>query len=188
MSSRILNPIADSRRTARSNTSRRSMKNPLIGSDSGVRSTGFASSVAKLLIPTRAAANSPMPPPSTCRLPTTISVLPSRSTASIFGSSVSSCCKSPSIAAMFVARLACAPSMNAEARPRRPIRCSSRTRACPAAAARTASRVPSRESSSTKITSHSTPANTSSSRATIGAMLSRSFSTGITTHSSGTAP
>ena len=44
------------------------------------------------------------------------------------GSRVSSCCRSPSMAARNGARLACAPSMKAEARPRRPIRCSRRTR------------------------------------------------------------
>ena len=63
MSSRILNPIADSRRAALSNTSRRNMKNPLIGSDTGVRSTIPASLVAREDMPARVASHVPMPPP-----------------------------------------------------------------------------------------------------------------------------
>ena len=185
MSTRILNPIADSRRTAWSKTGRGSMKNPLIGSVTGTRKTGRASNVAKLLMPTRVAAKSPMPPPSTWRDPTTMSTPPARNSASIFGSTVSSCCRSPSMAAMWLARLACAPSMNAEARPRRPMRCNRRTRGSAEAAAWIAARVPSVESSSTKITSQAMPASALPSRATMGAMLSRSLITGMTTHSSG---
>ena len=77
------------------------------------------------------------------------------------------------------------PSMNAEARPRRPRRCSRRTRLSVRPIAATASRVPSVEPSSTKTTSQAMPSSVARSRSTSGATLSRSLSTGTTTHSSG---
>ena len=67
------------------------------------------------------------------------------------------------------------PSMQADARPRRPTRRIPRIHGRAIASRRTSSAVPSGESSSTKIISNRTPASTRSSREASSATLARSF-------------
>ena len=101
--------------------------------------------------------------------------MPARSAASIAGSRVSSCCKSPSITATYRADEASAPSITAEESPRRPIRRMHRTRPSEAARRCTSEAVPSGLESSTKITSQAIPASAASSAATSGATFARSL-------------
>jgi len=93
-------PMAESPRFAGMKTSRRSMKNPLMGT----AETGGQSAHAMRDCP-----RPPSEPPATKRLPTTISRLLERSACSICGSSIASCCRSPSMtvsaSAEFTARL-----------------------------------------------------------------------------------
>ena len=74
------------------------------------------------------------------------------------GRRVSSCCRSPSITAMNGAEEASAPSITAEARPRRPMRRMQRTRGSRLAMRRASAAVPSGLSSSTNTTSQAMPA------------------------------
>jgi hypothetical protein len=101
----------------------------------------------------------------------------------MFGSRVSSCCKSASITATIGAEVARMPSTQALDSPRRPMRCKARTCGSRCAMARTTSAVPSRESSSTNTTSQSRPASTRCSRSTSTGTLALSFSVGTTTAS-----
>ena len=99
MSSRILNPWPESERIASVKASRSIMKNPLIGSVRSALTTSRPSRLAKSLITTRECCQSPTLPSPTWRLATTISSRSALILASISGSSVSSCCRSPSMTA-----------------------------------------------------------------------------------------
>ena len=91
------------------------------------------------------------------------------------GSFVSSCCRSPSITATYCAEDESAPSITAEARPRRPMRRMQRTRGSVWAMRRTSAAVPSGLLSSTYTTSQAMPYRAASSLAISGATLGRSL-------------
>ena len=75
------------------------------------------------------------------------------------------------------------PSMHADESPRRPIRCSTRTRPSPRAMSRTSDAVPSGESSSTKISSHPSAPRLFSTRRSSSRTLPASLKVGTTTES-----
>jgi hypothetical protein len=77
------------------------------------------------------------------------------------------------------------PSMQAEAKPRRPMRRSARTCGRRRSKSWSRAQVPSCESSSTNTASQSSPSSAAVNFASSGAMLSRSFSVGTITASSG---
>ena len=112
---------------------------------------------------------------------------PSRSVSSMRGRIVSSCCRSASMTARNGASVASMPSMQADERPRRPIRRITRTRGMVLCRPSRSSAVPSCELSSTNTTSQAIPASASPSPASSGAMLSRSFRVGTITASCGGA-
>lgn len=123
MSTRILNPVPLSRRATLWKNSCVTRKYPLIGSETRHLQTKLLIREPRLLSRTRLAAKSPMLPPSKLRLQMTISKLPVWASASMRGSTVSSCCMSPSLTATNGAAVERIPSMHAEDSPRRPRRC-----------------------------------------------------------------
>jgi hypothetical protein len=180
MSRRILKPSPDRSRTVASRTLRRSMKNPLMGSETRWVSTARLAAVAMRLRVARPRAQVPVPPPSAYRVPTTMSAWPPSIADSIVGRTASSCWRSASMTAMIGPALASMPSMQADASPRRPIRCRHRTRRSLCAIARTRAAVSSGESSSTKTASHPVAPRVASRRLTSSVTFDRSLNVGMT--------
>ena len=158
-----------------------------MGSLSSACDTMRLSSLPSRLSRRRPPENVPTSPPEEKREPTTMSRSRSRSVSSMRGRMVSSCCRSASMTATNGASVASMPSMQADERPRRPIRRITRTRGMVLCRPSRSSAVPSCESSSTNTTSQAIPASASPSPASSGAMLSLSFRVGTITASCGGA-
>src|SRR3546814_1656 len=180
---KILKPMFDSRGNASTRTSRRMAKKPLIGSLNRAFITSPDAQVARRLIFSREASQSPVEPPSLYRVPTARS-FPSCATAlNRRGRTLASCWRSASITANAGADVASIPSITADDSPLRPILWITRTRWSDRPISRSNSGVPSVELSSTNTASQRMSDSASSMRSRSARILPTSFRVGMMTAS-----
>ena len=183
-SSRILKPAGAW--SSETTSARRAAKNPDIGSLTG--EIGQASAAAARDASLRRSGQPRVEPPRTWRLPIAIDAAPSRSGRTRAGIAATGCERSASMTTTTSARAARAPAITARERPRSSRRTITLT-GCRPDHARARSAVPSRESSSTTITSNGGSA---SERAKIcrssSSTFSASSSVGTTIENDGFVP